>query len=232
MTAAGVDVVARGASVRGRRGPVFEGVDLDVPHGRAAGRSRPGRFRAYLASAGARRADAAVRRGGPGRRARPARRGWAGTQDGRRRPGRARGRSRRAAAGARGDGRTLPDQPWRDRARHPRGLRDLGHRPTRDRPGRGPRPGKPAAAGDRAGPRRTAGRPRRRRRRRGPAARRAGTRVAGPATGQGPRPHRAGRSCLHPPPPPTLGLVALLLPRRSQDRLPAGTATVRKDADT
>lgn len=55
MTAAGVEVVARGASVRGRRGPVFEDVDVDVPAGgllAAHGPAGSGRTSLLLALAG------------------------------------------------------------------------------------------------------------------------------------------------------------------------------------
>lgn len=68
MTAAGVDVVARGASVRGPRGPVFEGVDLDVPAGgllAVHGPAGSGRTSLLLALAGRMRlSGGAVRVGG------------------------------------------------------------------------------------------------------------------------------------------------------------------------
>jgi len=68
MTAAGVDVVARGASVRGPRGPVFEGVDLGVPAGgllAVHGPAGSGRTSLLLALAGRMRlSGGAVRVGG------------------------------------------------------------------------------------------------------------------------------------------------------------------------
>ncbi|MFG2533267.1 ATP-binding cassette domain-containing protein [Streptomyces sp. NPDC048516] len=229
MTAAGVDVVARGASVRGPRGPVFEGVDLDVPASgllAAHGPSGSGRTSLLLALAGRMRlSGGAIRVGG---HVLPA--------EGR--------RVRRLVAVARAapavelEGRLRVREVMAERCLTSPGVTerhirqacetlDLALRGTDLVEDLGPvgglllatalalaeRPGAlvvddvddglpPDAHG-------SVWEALRRVRDNGP------TVLAG---------------CLRPP-PPTPGLITLLLPRRSRDRLPAGTAAVREDAD-
>ncbi|WP_406222383.1 ABC transporter ATP-binding protein [Streptomyces decoyicus] len=231
MTAAGVDVVARGASVRGRRGPVFEGVDVDVPARgllAAHGPAGSGRTSLLLALAGRMRlSGGAIRVGG---HVLPA----------------AGGRVRRMVAVARAapavdlEGRLRVREVMAERCLTSPGVTERGIREAFAALDIAPRGtdlvedlgpvGRLLLATALA------------------LAERPGALVVDdvdeglPPDAQGPvwqalqrvRDHGPTvlAGCLHPPPPPTPGLVALLLPRRSQDRLPAGTATVRKDADT
>ncbi|WP_327706744.1 ABC transporter ATP-binding protein [Streptomyces decoyicus] len=230
MTAAGVEVVARGASVRGRRGPVFEGVDVDVPAGgllAAHGPAGSGRTSLLLALAGRMRlSGGAVRVGG---HVLPA----------------AGGRVRRRVAIARAapavdlEGRLRVREVMAERCLTGPGVTERGIREaftTLDVAPRGADLVEDLGPADRlllATALALAERP--------------GALVVDdvdeglPPDAQGPVWQALQRvrghgptvlaGCLHPP-PPTAGLVALLLPRRSQDRLPAETATVRKDADT
>lgn len=229
-------MVARGASVRGPRGPVFEGVDLDVPAGgllAAHGPAGSGRTSLLLALAGRMRlSGGAIRVGG---HVLPA--------EGR--------RVRRLVAVARAapavdlEGRLRVREVMAERCLTSPGVTERGIRQACETLGLTPRGAdlvEDLGPADRlllATALALAGQPR--------------ALVIDdvddglPPEAHGPvweALHRVQdhgptvlAGCLRPPPlplpptPTTPGLMALLLPQRSLDRLPAGTAAVREDAD-
>ncbi|MFI1263103.1 MULTISPECIES: ATP-binding cassette domain-containing protein [Streptomyces] len=230
MTAAGVGVVARGASVRGPRGPVFEGVDLDVPAGgllAAHGPAGSGRTSLLLALAGRMRLSGGAIQVGE----------YVLPAHGR--------RVRRLVAVARAapavdlEGRLRVREVMAERCLTSPGVTQRRIREAFDALGLAPH-GEDLVEDL------------------GPAdtlllatalalAEQPGALVIDDVDdGLPPDAHAPVWAALHrvrehgptvlagclSPPPPAPGLHTLLLPRRSRDRLPAGTATAREDADT
>ncbi|MEW1750059.1 ATP-binding cassette domain-containing protein [Streptomyces angustmyceticus] len=230
MTAAGVDVVARGASVRGPRGPVFEGVDLDVPAGgllAAHGPAGSGRTSLLLALAGRMRLSGGTIRVG----------GHVLPADGRRVRGLV--AIARAAPAVDLEGRLRVREVMAERCLTQPGVTERRIREAYETLALAPREAdlvEDLGPADRlllATALALAERP--------------GALVVDDLDdGLPPDAHAPVWEALHRvretgptvlagclrPPPDTPGLTALLLPSRSRDRLPAATAAVREDADT
>ncbi len=232
MTGAGVDVIARGASVHGPRGPVFEGVDLDVPAGgllAVHGPAGSGRTSLLLALAGRMRLSGGAIRVG----------GYVLPAEGRR--VRAAVAVARAAPAVALEGRLRVQEVMAERRLTGAGVTERRIREAFETVGIGPRGTElvedldPAEALLLATALALAERP--------------GALVVDDVD-DGLPPEAHGRvwqaldrvrnsgpgrtvlaGCLRTP-PPTPGLVALSLPQRSRDRLPARTAAAREDTDT